>query len=57
MFQGILTDQDIEQIHQTSMRLLEKVGVEFPYEEALETFRQHGSGPRAAVSISSKTRL
>ena len=42
MFQGILTDQDIEQIHQTSMRLLEKVGVEFPYEEALETFRQHG---------------
>jgi trimethylamine--corrinoid protein Co-methyltransferase len=38
----ILTAEEIEQIHQTSMRLLENVGVEFPYDVALDTFQKHG---------------
>ena len=38
----ILSTEDIEQIHQTSMKLLEKVGVEFPYEPAVAVFQKHG---------------
>ncbi|MGD8465724.1 MAG: trimethylamine methyltransferase family protein [Anaerolineae bacterium] len=38
----ILTAEEIEQIHQASMRLLEKVGVEFPYDGALDIFQKHG---------------
>ena len=38
----MLNDQEIQQIHQTSMRLLENVGVEFPHPEALEVFQHHG---------------
>jgi trimethylamine---corrinoid protein Co-methyltransferase len=38
----MLSQTDIQQIHETSVRLLENVGVEFPYEPALETFRAHG---------------
>ena len=42
MFREILSSQDIEQIHGTSMKLLENTGVEFPYEEALTIFERHG---------------
>lgn len=42
MYQQILTPEEIKEIHQTSMRLLENVGVEFPHEEALTVFRGHG---------------
>ena len=42
MFHEILTKEDIEQIHSTSIRLLAKVGVEFPHEAALAAFRKHG---------------
>ncbi|MFC2046141.1 trimethylamine methyltransferase family protein [Chloroflexota bacterium] len=42
MVHEVLSTENIEQIHQTSMRLLRKVGVKFPYEEALEAFRHHG---------------
>jgi trimethylamine---corrinoid protein Co-methyltransferase len=38
----ILAEEEITQIHQTSMKLLEKVGVEFPYEPALTAFQRHG---------------
>ncbi|RPI54787.1 MAG: trimethylamine--corrinoid methyltransferase, partial [Chloroflexi bacterium] len=38
----MLNDQEIQQIHQASMRLLENVGVEFPHPEALEVFQRHG---------------
>jgi trimethylamine--corrinoid protein Co-methyltransferase len=41
MFQEILSQEDIERIHQTSMRVLGNVGVEFPLEEALDVFRRH----------------
>lgn len=38
----ILAAEDIEQIHQTSMQLLEKVGIDFPYDDALAYFQKHG---------------
>ncbi len=38
----MLNDQEIQQIHQTSMKLLENVGVEFPHPEALEVLGRHG---------------
>jgi len=37
-----LTTDDIGAIHQTSMRLLENVGVEFPSGAALDQFKKHG---------------
>jgi len=42
MFYELLSREAVEQIHHTSMRLLEKVGVEFPHEGALAAFHQHG---------------
>jgi trimethylamine--corrinoid protein Co-methyltransferase len=42
MFQEILSREDVERIHQTSMRVLGNVGAEFPSEEALSVFRRHG---------------
>jgi trimethylamine--corrinoid protein Co-methyltransferase len=42
MFHEILSQQDTQQIHDTSMRLLANVGVEFPYEPALAAFQKHG---------------
>jgi len=42
MFHEILSGEDIQQIHDASMRLLANVGVEFPYEPALSTFKKHG---------------
>jgi len=42
MFYELLSPEAVEQIHSTSMRLLEKVGVEFPHEGALAVFQQHG---------------
>jgi len=42
MFHEILSGDDIQQIHDASMRLLANVGVEFPYEPALSIFEKHG---------------
>ncbi len=41
-YQEILSQEDIEKIHQTSMRVMTNVGVEFPSEDALSVFRSHG---------------
>ena len=41
MAQEILSQEDVESIHQTSMRILDNVGVEFPLEEALSVFKRH----------------
>ncbi|HEY54078.1 MAG TPA: trimethylamine methyltransferase [Caldilineae bacterium] len=38
----ILTDTDIDLIHQTSLKLLDEVGVLFPNDEALDIFRERG---------------
>ena len=42
MLQEILSQEDIERIHRTSMGVLSTVGVEFPSQEALDLFRRHG---------------
>jgi len=42
MFHEILSKEDIQQIHDTSMNLLANVGVQFPYEPALAAFQKHG---------------
>jgi trimethylamine--corrinoid protein Co-methyltransferase len=42
MFYQPLSPTDIDEIHGASVRLLAEVGVQFPDEEALGVFRQHG---------------
>jgi trimethylamine--corrinoid protein Co-methyltransferase len=42
MFHEILSKEDIQLIHDTSMKLLANVGVQFPYEPALTAFQRHG---------------
>lgn len=42
MLQEILSKDEIGRIHQTSMALLANVGVEFPNQEALAVFQEHG---------------
>ena len=37
-----LSTDAVAQIHQTSMRLLENVGVDFPHSEAVAVFKRHG---------------
>ena len=37
-----LSPADVEQIHNTSMKLLANVGVQFPDDEAIGVFKQHG---------------
>jgi trimethylamine--corrinoid protein Co-methyltransferase len=38
----LLSREDLEQIHLTSMKVLEKVGVAFPQADVLVVFKQHG---------------
>jgi trimethylamine--corrinoid protein Co-methyltransferase len=38
-----LSPTEVEQIHNTSMELLAKVGVRFPQDEAIAVFKQHGA--------------
>jgi len=38
-----LSPTEVEQIHNTSMELLAKVGVRFPQDEAIAVFEQHGA--------------
>jgi len=40
---AILSDDQIEAIHQTSMRILEEIGMDFLHEEALEVWRTVGA--------------
>ena len=37
-----LSRDDVELIHQTTMKLLANVGVEFPDDEAIAVFKKHG---------------
>jgi len=37
-----LSPDDIEKIHNTSMKVMEQVGVKFPHEDVLELFAKHG---------------
>jgi trimethylamine--corrinoid protein Co-methyltransferase len=42
MYYEVLTEDDVRNIHKTSMRVLETVGVEIPVEGAQQVFRDHG---------------
>jgi len=42
VYQEILSQEAVQDIHDTTMRVLEHVGVEFPSQEALSTFEAHG---------------
>lgn len=44
----LLSPSDLEQVHQTAMRLLEQVGVAFPQAEALAVFQEHGARVEAS---------
>ncbi|NOZ73370.1 MAG: hypothetical protein GXP38_15955, partial [Chloroflexi bacterium] len=37
-----LSDRDLQRIHQTSLKLLAEVGIEFPLPAALDIFKTHG---------------
>ncbi|WP_133968942.1 trimethylamine methyltransferase family protein [Eubacterium limosum] len=41
-YEQFITKEDIELIHENTIRILENVGVKFEHEEALEIFRKHG---------------
>src|SRR3954465_1578741 len=47
----VLSEDQIEAIHQTSLRILEEIGVQFLDEEALSILRQH------RASIDDETRM
>jgi trimethylamine--corrinoid protein Co-methyltransferase len=38
----VLSPEDVEQIHATSMQIMANIGVHFPSDEAVETFAAHG---------------
>ncbi len=38
----LLTVSDLDAIHQTTMKILHKIGIRFPHEEALNIFKKHG---------------
>jgi len=38
----VLTKEEIENIHQNSMKVLEKIGIQFKDEAAVEVFKKHG---------------
>ncbi|MEG0379859.1 MAG: trimethylamine methyltransferase family protein, partial [Eubacterium sp.] len=38
-----LSPKDVEQIHESTLRVLKDVGVEFKHEEVLDVFRKHGA--------------
>jgi len=38
-----LSEEDIGRIHETSLRILEEIGVKMPLEEALRIFKKHGA--------------
>ncbi len=37
-----LSTEDVKEIHQTSMKVMERVGVRFPHEDVLQLFNNHG---------------
>lgn len=41
-YEQFIAKEDIELIHENTIRILENVGVKFEHEEALEIFRKHG---------------
>jgi len=46
-----LSDEDIERIHQTSLRVFSEIGVEVNFPEALELFKKAGATINASTKI------
>lgn len=49
----IIKKQDVERIHEATLKILEDVGVDFLYDEVLEVFKKHGAkveGHRVFIS-------
>jgi trimethylamine--corrinoid protein Co-methyltransferase len=40
---GILSPEDVQKIHEASLRVIEMVGVKFPSERALDVWKSHGA--------------
>ncbi len=57
MFSEFLSPAEIEEIHNASMRLLAEVGVQFPDDEALEVFKQHGAKTEGQIVYLEETQL
>jgi trimethylamine--corrinoid protein Co-methyltransferase len=52
-----LSSSDIQAIHDTSMKLLQNVGIRFPDEEALGIFRQHGFSTEGEIVYFSENKI
>ena len=57
MIQKILSPDQVEHIHRTSMRVLARVGVDFPSEEALSVFERRGVKTEGSRVYLSETQL
>jgi trimethylamine--corrinoid protein Co-methyltransferase len=53
----LLSPVDIEQIHNTSMKLLANVGVRFPEDEAIAVFKKHGIKTNGYIVYPSEERV
>ena len=40
---GILTKTQVEKVHETSLRILEQIGLDFGYPPALEVLKKNGA--------------
>lgn len=52
-YYDVISDSEVEQVHDYAMRIIEELGVEFRDEAALATWREHGAtvdGPRVRAS-------
>ena len=47
--QDPLDPSEIQAIHDTSMRIMENIGIQFPHEESLEIFRNHGFSTQGEI--------
>lgn len=53
-FSHYVSKEDIERIHEESLRILKEVGVRFEHPKALELFKEHGA--EIEVHLSRKSR-
>lgn len=53
----LLSPEDLDQVHRTSMTVLEQVGVAFPQAEALTVFKQHGARVEAGRVYLTETQV
>ncbi|MEJ2511226.1 MAG: trimethylamine methyltransferase family protein, partial [Anaerolineales bacterium] len=47
----ILSESDLEKLHQATLKIIEQTGVRFPSKRALEIWKQHGAQVDEATQI------